>query len=242
MSMKLTATLRTVVLCLLCAGAGALGMRAWDMYASVCVEPIAIVPAHDVLPAMPEQTDIPPQAALAQDVQENVPAPLQEDTTVSQLTKINVPDLKTVITRNGSFDVPEPGEATPPTVGDAKYVVLDVKPAETADRAENGSQLSMIEAPVEAKLIKTLDEYKAFKREARGNYPEADFSKEYVAVLFSASNLPDKMFEIVSVQEEDGKQVLRYRINILGLDQKINTHSALVVPNSKLPLVLKQVL
>ena len=77
---------------------------------------------------------------------------------------------------------------------------------------------------------------------ARGKYPTADFSKDYVVVLESNSNLPDKVFEIQDVQEENGKMVIIYRVNIFGLDQKTNTHSAVRIEKRDLPIELKQVL
>ena len=57
-----------------------------------------------------------------------------------------------------------------------------------------------------------------------------------------ASNLPDKAFEIVSINEENGKRLVTYRINVFGLDKKVNTHSAKTVDKKDLPLELKQVL
>ena len=91
-------------------------------------------------------------------------------------------------------------------------------------------------------VIRTLEEYKQFKRRARGDYPQVDFNKQQVVVLESVSNLPDKVFEIVSAKEENGKLLVQYRVNVFGLDKKINTHSAVAVPKSQLPVEIKQVL
>ena len=69
-----------------------------------------------------------------------------------------------------------------------------------------------------------------------------DFSKNNVLVLESGSNLPDKAFEIVSVNEDKGKMLVQYRINVFGLDKKTNTHNVVVVSKKNIPLELKQVL
>ena len=119
-------------------------------------------------------------------------------------------------------------------------VVLNAR--QPAQRAADGSSRTLIEAPVAAKRIQTLDQYKAFKTQARGSYPTADFAKEEVIVLESTSNLPDKVFEIVDITPEGGNLKVRYRVNVLGLDQKINTHSAQKISKSSLPIILEQVL
>ena len=121
-----------------------------------------------------------------------------------------------------------------------KSVVLNAR--QPAQRAADGSNLTLIEAPVSVKRIKTLDEYKAFKTQARGSYPTADFAKEEVVVLESVSNLPDKVFEIVDIAPEGGNLKVRYRVNVFGLDKKINTHSAQKIDKSSLPIILEQVL
>ena len=100
----------------------------------------------------------------------------------------------------------------------------------------------MINAPVKARIIKSTADYKKFKQSARGEYPQADFNKQMVVVLESDSNLPDKVFEIKDVQAKDGHLWVFYRVNVFGLNKKINTHSAKAVQKSALPLTLKQVL
>ena len=119
-------------------------------------------------------------------------------------------------------------------------VVLQAR--KPAQRATDGSSITLIEAPVEVKRIRSLDEYKQFKRVARGSYPMADFSKEEVFVLESQSNLPDKAFEIVELIPTETELKVLYRVNVLGLDQKTNTHSAQKAPKTSLPVVLEQVL
>lgn len=111
-----------------------------------------------------------------------------------------------------------------------------------AQRAADGTSITMIEAPVAVKRIKTLDDYKAFKRTALGSYPTADFAQEEVIVLESQSNLPDKVFEIVSVEPDGENLKLRYRVNVFGLDKKTNTHSAQKISKTKANIILEQVL
>ena len=104
------------------------------------------------------------------------------------------------------------------------------------------SHRTMIVAPVRMLLVRNLDEYKAFKQRARGGYPSLDFNKQMLVVLESDSNFPDNVFEIVSADKQDGALIVSYRVNMLGLDKKINSHSVLPVDKTQLPIQLKQVL
>ena len=105
-----------------------------------------------------------------------------------------------------------------------------------------GGQIAMISAPVRWLVIRDSDGYKQFKRRARGGYPTVDFAKQMLIVLESDSNFPDNVFEIVSAEKQDGALVVSYRVNVLGLDKKINSHSVLPVDKAQLPIELKQVL
>lgn len=164
--------------------------------------------------------------------------------TDSQLSPIHMPEIQTVISRSGNNYEPESKvdlkEGIP--LGDAKYNTSPAAEKGELQDEDSPSSIVMLTAPVEPLLIKTAEEYKAFKRRARGSYPAANFSKEQVLVLESTSNLPDKVFEIQQVEEKDGKRVVSYRVSVFGLDKKINTHSAVLVKKSDLPLELKQVL
>ena len=186
------------------------------------------------------------KASTPQDMQEVKTAAdtPQEVTIPSQLSKIELPGVQTVISRSGAEFSPQSGEEDQPEAGvvDLQNVSYKTIPEKEETAEETESKISMIEAPVSAKLISSVEEYREFKREARGDYPQADFNKQQVLVLESGSNLPDKAFEIVSVQEKDGKRLVLYRVNIFGLDKKTNTHSAQVLEKSKLALELKQVL
>lgn len=175
-----------------------------------------------------------------------------ELTVPSQLSKIDVPDVQTVLPRSGAEFVPNAQEETEqtaalPVLDDSARVAVGTAiqtataPAPAQPVAAD-SKISMIEVPVEAVVIKSLDEYRDFKRRARGSYPEVDFEKQDVLVLESASNLPDKVFEIQTVADDGGKRIVTYRVSVFGLDKKTNTHSVAVADKSNLPIELKQVL
>lgn len=217
--------------------AGAVSMRVWDAYHGACAANAALpVRSSDSFLTVDLRDASVPEGVTAADE-----ADYAELKTPSQLSKINLPDVEKIISRSGQEVIPgenEPEEA--PSAVD----LSDVKePASSAEAAEEPkSAISMIEAPVKARLIKNSREYKEFKRVARGSYPAADFAKQDVLVLESTSNLPDKVFEIQQVSEENGKRVVTYRVSVFGLDQKTNTHSAVLLQKRDLPLELKQVL
>lgn len=104
------------------------------------------------------------------------------------------------------------------------------------------SHISMIAAPVKYILIKSADDYKAFKTRARGSYPDINFDKQMAVVLESDSNFPDNAFEIRSAKEEEGVLRVLYAVNVLGLSKKINTHALAVVDKTSAEPELKQVL
>ena len=157
----------------------------------------------------------------------------------SQLVRANLPED---IVIGGEVNPSQEQEKPAGVVlsdGQNTVVLNSQKPAQ---RAADGTSITMIEAPVSLKRISNLDEYKQFKQVARGSYPSADFAKEEILVLESQSNLPDKVFEIVDVVEEGETRKLRYRVNVFGLDKKVNTHSALKIDKSPSTIILEQVL
>lgn len=214
--------------------AGVATMRVWDVYRAARAE--NTVPVHgtdSLLTINMEDASVPEGITVVEEpdyVESDVP---------SQLSKIKVPGMEKVISRSGNVITPQ--EDTQEPAVDLTDTPSGVLPGQES-APEPKSNISMINAPVTAKLIKTADEYKTFKRTARGKYPSADFAKENVLVLESASNLPDKVFEIESVREEDGKMVVTYRVSVFGLDKKTNTHSAVLIQKRDLPMELKQVL
>jgi hypothetical protein len=134
-----------------------------------------------------------------------------------------------------------PQKADPVTIATTSTVVNVLPTARVPVNDEDESTITLIQLPVSVKTIKTQDEYKQFKRTARGQYPEVNFQKEMVIVLLSESNMPDNMLEIVKVTPLDDKLEVTYRVNVFGLDQKTNTHSVAVTEKSKKEIVLKQV-
>ena len=164
----------------------------------------------------------------------------------SQLVPINLPNVKSVEKPSSPDEETNAllSSRSPSPVmleqGRQTVVPLPSTPANSMDGEE--TKITMIEAPVKLKTIKTLDEYKTFKRTAKGKYPDVDFSKNMVLVLESDSNLPDNMFEIVNVQEQGNELLLTYRVSIIGLHEKTNTHSVKWVKKSNKKVVLKQVL
>ena len=157
----------------------------------------------------------------------------------SQLVRADLPDDIVIGVEPSSGDPAEKPTGIVLSDGQNTVVLNAQKPAQ---RASDGTNVTLIEAPLQAKRIQTVEQYKEFKRVARGNYPTADFSKEEVLVLESTSNLPDKVFEIVSVSPTNDSLIVQYRVNVFGLDKKTNTHSAQLIKKTKLPIVLEQVL
>lgn len=168
--------------------------------------------------------------------------------TESNLTPVQLEGVENIVSRNGNTYAPEeeiPAVSHGVDLGDLTHnasVKATAQAREDAQEQEPPSSIVMLAAPMEPLLIKTAEEYKTFKRRARGSYPTANFAKENVLVLESTSNLPDKVFEIQEVEEKDGKLVVKYRVNMFGLEKKTNTHSAVVIKKKDLPLELKQVI
>lgn len=220
--------------------AGLAVMRIWDSYQAgrAAVRPHKVAAEPMVVVDLKGAT-----AAEGITVVDTEPAVLDDSVLPSQLAKIELSGVKEIITKSGARveSDKEPAAGTAPVVlGNEQFPVVSRGAAVKAPEAE--SKISMIEAPVEVRLIKNLAQYKEFKRTARGKYPTANFAEDDVLVLESTSNLPDKVFEIQDVVEKDGKILVTYRVNVFGLDKKINTHSAVRIAKRDLPIELKQVL
>ncbi len=106
---------------------------------------------------------------------------------------------------------------------------------------EQESKIALIAAPVQYFLVEDSQQYKDFKTRARGQYPEVNFKKQMLVVLESQSNLPDNVFEIDAAEVKDGKLHITYRVNVFDLQDKINTHAAIVVDKTQIPIVLDQI-
>lgn len=237
--MRASSFLVRVLLGFLIFCAGAASMRIWDYY-HLKAESVAVV---EVTPLEALSVDLRkgemPEGVVSPDEEAARLIPAKE----SQLAKIDLPDVQAIIPRSGnayeSDDEAKATAAAPVQItGDYPSINGNATPAQP----DEPTSITMIDAPVESLLIKTAQEYKDFKRRARGSYPAADFNREQILVLESTSNLPDKVFEIQNVQEENGQWVVYYRVSVFGLDKKTNTHSAVVMKKKNLPIVLKQVL
>ena len=180
------------------------------------------------------------EAGLPENMQEITPdhAPKSSAEIPSQLVRNDLPEEVVL-----GGEVPVQTEEKPSGIilsdGQNTVVLNSQRPAQ---RAADGTNITLIEAPVAVKRIKTLDDYKAFKRTALGSYPTADFAKEEVVVLESQSNLPDKVFEIVDIEPDGENLKLRYRVNVFGLDKKTNTHSTQKISKTSQNIILEQVL
>ena len=238
--MKISSLLVRFLVCVLVFCSGAACMRIWDRYHLVAQESavVEVAPLAEALSVDLRKGEMPEGVAPAEgDAGRLVPAK------ETQLAKIELPDVQAIVTRSGNtYESDEEGKTIPTSPVQITGEYPSVNGTSTPVQSEEPTSITMIEAPVEFLLIKNTQEYKDFKRRARGSYPTADFNREQVLVLESTSNLPDKVFEIQNVQEENGQWVVRYRVSVFGLDKKTNTHSAVVMKKKNLPVVLKQVL
>ena len=162
----------------------------------------------------------------------------------SQLVRSDLPqDVDVAHSGAAAAQAAMPEEEKPAgVVLSAQQDTLVLNAKQPVARASDGSNVTLIEAPVAVKRIQTLDQYKAFKTQARGSYPSTDFAREEVIVLESASNLPDNVFEIVEIVPTEQNLKVAYRVNVFGLDKKTNTHSAQKIKKTSLPIILSQVL
>ena len=117
----------------------------------------------------------------------------------SQLSKIDLPEVQALISRSGAEITPNDGGKNKEGEKDSAPVILleDTAvvggvPAGTAavSAPQEESKITLIEAPVEAQQITSLNEYRAFKRQARGNYPEVDFAKQNSFSMSDGSPFP----------------------------------------------------
>ena len=237
--------LTTLFLFVLAVVAGAGLMRWWDVSHGI-KEAAQMQAIFEAQPNTDSVLDVNLQAAqLAEGVAEKEAAPSgpQKGSDLpTQLSPINLEGVSEVYAYKKPEAKNELAEELASKQAPAPVDLSGVSgqvPAAT-DNAQQAmpSNITMIEVPVKARVIATGADYKQFKQTARGSYPAADFDTEQVVVLESQSNLPDKVFEIADVRQ----MVVLYRVNVFGLDEKTNTHSAAKMPKTDLPVVLKQVL
>ena len=200
------------------------------------------------------------KASLAEGVEEADPEETELQSAAdlpSQLSKIKVEGMVGIAPRQEenkealNQEEKQPLSIALKDIQDLSKAVVNLQPEDSQEGGNDSSSesltdtptgITMLEAPVKVRLIKNTAEYKAFKTIARGKYPEVDFNKQMLVVLESDSNLPDKVFEIQTIEEKDGKILVSYRVNIFGLEDKLNTHSVKSIDKTALPIELKQVL
>lgn len=211
-------------------------MRVWDVYhIQQEKQPVIAHKPSSMTFINFKNATVPDGVAVIEDDKDPI-----EDT-ASSLVKIHVPELDYIVSKSGNTIVPEENEAEESRL----HTIPDQVPTKSIgenSEDEMKTNISMIEVPVSARLITNSNEYKEFKKIAKGSYPETNFKEHNILVLESMSNLPDKVFEIKSVQEVNGKMLVTYRVSVFGLDKKINSHSAVLIYKRDLPIELKQVL
>ena len=232
--------------------AGMAAMRVWDAHQRRTAASVPFVLGEE-----PMDADVLSELNLSEATEPDGVVALGEPgepqlATESNLVPLQLKNVANIISRSGNTYTPDeklPSVSRGVDLGDIQYNASTQAVAQAQAEAqaqapaqEPPSGIVMIAAPVEPLLIKTAEEYKAFKRRARGSYPSANFAKDNVLVLESTSNLPDKVFEIQDVREQNGKMVVTYRVNMFGLNKKTNTHSAVLIKKRDLPLEFKQVI
>lgn len=200
--------------------------------------------AHDMAVIDWDETE-PPIDLQAADTDEKI---LDASKLPSQLSGLHLPDVEAVRKPREEVQTADEEEemrapkAAPLHLKDNQNVVVPLGGVPSTAEASEDTARVLIPAPVRYKLINTLDEYKNFKRTARGSYPEVNFAANRVLVLESDSELPDNLFEIVDVTREGEKVLVTYRVNVIGLNERTNTHSVKVLKKSNREIELKQVL
>lgn len=188
-------------------------------------------------------------AELPEDMQEaTTPTPILNGNELpSQLAAVHMPEGASIQKPGENRQTSEDGKASssqtiPLNLREGKDTIVPLDNALVEDTQEEESHRTLIQAPVRYQLINTLEEYKNFKRKARGSYPEVNFATSRVLVLESDSELPDSLFEIVEVTRQGDKVLVTYRVDVIGFNKKTNTHSVKVLKKSNREIELKQVL
>ena len=91
-----------------------------------------------------------------------------------------------------------------------------LRPGESGAPGNMGRK-SMIAAPVDYQLFKSSGTWNAFTRSHKGRFPEADFSREYMLILVSVSDLPSGIFKVADVKRTEQEVVVLYRVDPLAM-------------------------
>ncbi|MFA6435477.1 MAG: hypothetical protein WCW52_12370 [Elusimicrobiales bacterium] len=96
---------------------------------------------------------------------------------------------------------------------------------------------TMFTAPVDYKIFRDLETWKAFASTHQGHYPPVDFSREEMLILVSLSDLPSGIFKIEGLKKSAKETVVLYRVDPLAMAsgneaKEQNYYSAAAVPKA----------
>lgn len=93
---------------------------------------------------------------------------------------------------------------------------LSISPS-SLDEVSAKAKAARASAPVSYTLFSDGAAYNEFrKKNPASTLPEADFTRQRVAILVSVSNMPNKIFEVLSADSSGKEAVVTYRINPLA--------------------------
>ncbi len=136
--------------------------------------------------------------------------------------------------------------------GDGDEKVLKAGPMPELGRGAANEGVTMLSAPVDFKLFKSSETWWAFanSHKCRSDLKDAgslkpapspisspDFSREYVLILISVSELPNGIFRIMRLDRAGGAVVVSYRVDPMAMaaDNEVPQHdfyTAVVIPRS----------
>lgn len=113
------------------------------------------------------------------------------------------------------------------------------EPVQVETQQESG--ITMVLIPVEHKIISNQSEYKKFKNQHKGSYPDIDFSKNNLIYIITTNGMPNSMIRIVDAYKKDNKQVIEYITSVAALANQNLPPTYIMVEKSKDPIHLLQV-
>ena len=104
---------------------------------------------------------------------------------------------------------------------------------------------AMISAPVDYKVFRDSETWKAFESTHKGPFPPCDFSREEMLILVSVSDLPSVIFKIDGLKRSAKETVVLYRVDPLAMaaangTKELNSYSAVAIPKA-IDVELKQI-
>ena len=96
---------------------------------------------------------------------------------------------------------------------------------------------AMISAPVDYKVFRDSETWRAFASTHKGHFPAIDFSREEMLILVSVSDLPSGIFKIDSLKRSAKETVVFYRVDPLAMAadngaKEQNFYSAIALPKT----------